>query len=146
VGEALRPDPLPHFAFMTFEHFALNVPDARAHARWYVDHLGFTVARRRDDAPFTHFLADDSGLVIIELYTNPAAPIPDYAAAPPLCFHFAVISRDAAADRARLETAGATFAVEDLLPDGSRLIMLRDPWGVPLQLCQRATPLPSPAS
>lgn len=126
---------------MTFEHFALNVPDARAHAQWYVDHLGFSVVRRRDDAPFTHFLADDSRRVVVELYTNPAAPIPPYAAAHPLCFHFAVISRDAPADRARLESAGATFASEDALPDGSHLIMLRDPWGVPLQLCQRAHPL-----
>ena len=128
---------------MTFEHFALNVPDARAHARWYVDHLGFAVVRRRDDAPFTHFLADDTGRVIVELYTNPAAAIPDYAAAHPLCFHVAFISQNDAADRARLESAGATFASEDALPDGSRLVMLRDPWGVPVQLCQRAQPFAS---
>jgi len=25
--------------------------------------------------------------------------------------------------------------------DGTRLIMLRDPWGLALQLCKRATPL-----
>ncbi len=126
---------------MTFEHFALNVPDARTHARWYVDHLGFTIVRHREDAPFTHFLADDTGRVIVELYTNPAAAIPDYAAAHPLCFHVAFISKNASADRARLESAGATFASEDALPDGSQLVMLRDPWGVPIQLCQRATPL-----
>ena len=125
---------------MKFEHFALNVPDARAHSRWYVDHLGFRIARHRDDSPFTHFLADDAGRVVVELYSNPAAPIPDYAAAHPLVFHFAVVSTDAAADRARLEKAGAVFFAEDALPDGSQLIMLRDPWGVPLQLCQRAKP------
>ncbi len=130
---------------MTFEHFALNVPAARAHARWYVDHLHFNVVRQRDDAPFTHFLADDTGRVIVELYTNPAAPIPPYAATPPLCFHIAIVSHDARADRARLETAGATFAHEDALPDGSLLLMLRDPWGVPLQLCQRSAPLHTPA-
>ncbi len=128
---------------MTFEHFALNVPDAPAHARWYVDHLGFSVVRRREDTPFTHFLADETGRVIIELYSNPAAAIPDYASAHPLCFHVAVVSLDVSADRARLESTGATFASEDALPDGSRLVMLRDPWGVPLQLCQRATPLQS---
>lgn len=126
---------------MKFEHFALNVPDARAHSRWYVEQLGFVVARRREDAPYTHFLADETGRVIVELYTNPAAAVPDYAAAHPLCFHVAVVAADAAAERARLERAGATFAFEDALPDGSRLVMLRDPWGVSLQLCQRATPL-----
>ena len=66
---------------MRFEHFALNVPDVRAHAQWYVDHLGFTVARRREDAPFMHFLADDTGRIIVELYSNPKAPYPAYAQA-----------------------------------------------------------------
>lgn len=125
---------------MKFEHFALNVPDARVMADWYVAHLGFNIVRRRDDAPFTRFLADETGRVVVELYTNPAAAIPAYAAQHPLVFHFAVVSADAAADRARLEKAGAIFFAEDALPDGSRLMMLRDPWGVPLQLCQRVKP------
>ena len=30
----------------------------------------------------------------------------------------------------------------DDLPDGSRLVMLRDPWGVCLQLCRRAQLMP----
>ena len=129
---------------MKFEHFALNVPDTRAHAAWYVAHVGFTVARRRDDAPYTHFLADETGRTVVELYTNPQAAIPNFAATHPLCFHFAVATSDARAERARLEKAGATLAFEDVLPDGSVLIMLRDPWAVPLQLCQRANPFPMP--
>lgn len=127
---------------MRFEHFALNVPDARAHVAWYVQHLGLAVVRRRDEAPYTTFLADESGRVIIELYSNPAAPYPDYGGAHPLVFHCAFVAADAGAERTRLEQAGARFFAEDALPDGSRLIMLRDPWGVPLQLCQRAQPFP----
>jgi len=42
----------------------------------------------------------------------------------------------------RLLAAGATLADNQRLPDGTHLVMLRDPWGVPLQLCKRATPLP----
>lgn len=129
------------FLPMQFEHFALNVPDARRMSRWYVEHLGFRVLRQRDDAPFTHFLADDTGRPIVELYTNATAPIPQYATWPPLCFHFAVVTVDAAAERARLEAAGASFVGEDVSADGSRLIMMRDPWGVALQLCQRTRPL-----
>lgn len=125
---------------MRFEHFALNVPDTRALARWYVDHLGFKIVRQREDAPFTHFLADDSGRVILEAYTNPSAVFTDFPAQHPLVFHVALVSADSHADRARLEKVGATFALEDALPDGSRLVMMRDPWGIPLQLCQRATP------
>ncbi|MCE2861785.1 MAG: VOC family protein [Opitutaceae bacterium] len=125
---------------MRFEHFALNVPDAPAQADWYVRHLGFRVARRLEVPPFTHFLADDGGRVIMELYTNPAAPVPDHARNHPLVFHVAVVAADARAERARLETAGATLFKEDPQPDGSLLIMLRDPWGVALQSGQRARP------
>ncbi|MDE3084686.1 MAG: VOC family protein, partial [Verrucomicrobiota bacterium] len=102
---------------MKFEHFALNVPDARAMSRWYVEHLGLRVVRNRDDAPYTKFLADNTGRVIIEMYTNPAATIPDYGAAHPLCFHVAFIAENATAVRQRLEKAGAKFASEDKLPD-----------------------------
>ena len=125
---------------MRFEHFALNVPDAPAHAAWYVHHLGFKVARRLEAAPFTHFLADDGGRVVMELYTNTAAPMPEHARNHPLVFHVAVVAVDARAERARLEAAGATLFKEDPQSDGSLLIMLRDPWGVALQLCQRMQP------
>ncbi len=125
---------------MIFEHFALNVPDATAHAQWNVDHLGFRVLRRMTAAPFTHFLADDTGRPIVELYSNPAAPMTDFAATAPLTFHYALRTEDAAAERDRLLAAGASHVVDERLPDGSLLVMLRDPWGVPLQLCQRANP------
>lgn len=125
---------------MKFEHFALNVPDVRAQARWYVDHLGFQIVRQRADAPYTHFLADETGRVAVELYSNPTAPYPAYAQQPPLVFHFAVVSADASADQARLIAAGATLAIVEDLADGSRLVMMRDPWGVAVQLCQRTKP------
>lgn len=129
---------------MKFEHFALNVPDVHAHVKWYVEHVGFTIARQRDDPPFMHFLADDTGRIIVELYSNPKAPYPDYALAHPLLFHLAVVAPDAKADCTRPARAGATLFSEDPQPDGSLLIMMRDPWGVPLQLCQRAKPFPMP--
>lgn len=130
---------------MKFEHFALNVPDVRAQAEWLVANLGFTIARKNDVAPYMHFLADETGRVIIELYSNLLDPIPDYKTQHPLRFHLALVSTDTVADRARLEQAGASYFAEDALPDGSRLLMMRDPWGMPLQFCQRAKPFPMPA-
>jgi glyoxylase I family protein len=125
---------------MTFEHFALNVPDSRAMARWYGEHLGLSVARDVGGPAHTLFLSDSTGRVVVELYSNAAAPIPDFAATHPLCFHFALVSLDARADQQRLEAAGARL-VEAVTPaDGSVLLMMRDPWGVPVQLCQRARP------
>lgn len=125
---------------MNFEHFALNVPDVRPHARWYVEHLGFSIARERTDPPYTHFLADESGRVFLELYSNPSQPSLEFAILHPLRFHFAMVAVDALGERARLEKAGAQLVSEEPLPDGTVLVMMRDPWGVPLQLCQRAKP------
>jgi len=127
---------------MRFEHFAINVSDSRAAAAWYVDHLGLNVVRSVENAPYTRFLADDSGRTVIEVYSNPAAPYPDYKNQHWLVFHFALVSTEVEADRARLEKAGATLATIDDLADGSRLIMLRDPWGVCIQLCRRTTRMP----
>jgi len=135
-------DLVAEMARMIFEHFALNVPDARAMSEWYVKHLGFSVARSREEAPYTRFLTDESGRVVVELYSNPSARTLEFETEHPLTFHFAVVSRAADQDRSRLEQAGATFFVEDRLPDGTQLIMLRDPWGLPVQLCQRTNPFP----
>ena len=140
VDRRAPPATLDPAAPMKFEHFALNVPDTRAHTAWYVAHLGFTVARQQTAAPYTTFLADSTGRTVVELYTNPSATLTDFPSQHPLVFHFAVVSTDARADRTRLETAGATLFGEAPQPDGSMLIMLRDPWGVALQLCQRANP------
>ncbi len=127
---------------MKFEHFALNVPDARAHVQWYVKNLGLRIARTRAEAPYTTFLADDSGHVIIELYSNTAAVFPDYSAAHPLCFHVAFVAEDPAKVRDALIAAGGTLAYDESLPDGSYLVMVRDPWGVPIQLVRRVTAFP----
>ena len=127
---------------MKFEHFALNVADARSMSRWYAEHLGFKILRQTEAAPYTHFLADESGRVVLELYSNTAAAMPDYRLAHPLVFHVAVVADEARAEQTRLVAAGATLFQVDSLPDGSLLVMLRDPWGVPLQLCQRAQRFP----
>jgi len=128
---------------MKFEHFALNVPDPVSQADWYVRNLGFSVAHSGGAPAHMTFLADETGRVIVELYNNPAGPVPDYPSMHPLSFHFAVIAKDAVAERVRLEGLGATLLSEGALPDGSVLVMMRDPWGLPLQLVQRAVPLPS---
>lgn len=124
---------------MKFEHFAINVPDARATAKWYVENLGLTIVRQKPDAPYTHFLADNTDRVIIEIYSNPAAPYPDYPKQHQLVFHIAFVATDTKAVRAKLEKAGATFIIEET-PDNSSLLMMRDPWGVALQFCQRSKP------
>ena len=125
---------------MKFEHFAQNVPDPVRMAEWYVAHLGMTTVLSLDHSPHTRFLADESGRVCMELYSNPAAPVHDCRSIHPLTFHVAFETRDAEAERNRLVAAGATDVEVVRPPDGSLLYMLRDPWGLPLQICQRTRP------
>jgi catechol 2,3-dioxygenase-like lactoylglutathione lyase family enzyme len=126
---------------MRIEHLALNVADPVAMAEWYCEHLGFSITRKSENVPFTHFLTDSFGTAMIEIYNNPPKDVPDYAAMNPLLLHIAFVSADPETDKQRLLTAGAKF-VEEVRPDeGSHLIMMRDPWGVPIQLCKRANPM-----
>lgn len=125
---------------MKIEHVAFNVADPVALAAWYVRHLGLRVVRHLPQSAETHFLADDERTVL-EIYRNPPDQVPDYRAMDPLLFHLAFASADPEADAARLVAAGAVRVAEVRPPDGSLLLMLRDPWGIALQLCRRARPL-----
>lgn len=127
---------------MKFEHLALNVPDAAAMAAWYMEHCQMQAVIAMQQPPYTHFLADSTGRTIAEIYSNPQAPFPDYASQHPLCLHVAFAVQNAGQSMERLMAAGAAPVSDQTLEDGTRLIMLRDPWGIALQLVQRAQPLP----
>lgn len=126
---------------MIFEHFALNVSNPVEMGRWYVDNLEMKIVRSIDKPPFTRFLSDKTGRVVLEIYSNKNAKIRDHKNAHPLEFHFAFMVEDAVTLKNKLLNAGATLEEDLKLDDGSNLVMLRDPFGVPLQLCKRGTPL-----
>jgi glyoxylase I family protein len=128
---------------MRVEHIALNVHDPNAMARWYVDHLGFTIKRRVMEPPWAHFLVDEHGTFMLEIYGNQNFPIPDYAATPPATLHLAFLADDIEAEIARLVRAGATLVGNGVvsLPGGDAMAFLRDPWGLTLQLVKRAQPM-----
>jgi catechol 2,3-dioxygenase-like lactoylglutathione lyase family enzyme len=128
------------------EHFALNVTDPVAAAAWYVRHLGMRVVRSLGEPSYTHFLADGSQRVVVEMYGHTKAPVPDYGAMDTLVFHIAFVTADVRATRERLLAAGASSAGDlTTTPAGGEVTFLRDPWGVPLQLVKRAVPLMKPA-
>ena len=123
---------------LKIEHVAFNVEDPLAMGRWYVEHLGFRVKRRTVEPPYAHFLADDSETVMIEIYKNDQASVPDYHSTNPLVLHLALVSDDIESDVRRLTSAGATLAGEiQVTPQGDQLAMLRDPWGFAIQLVKR---------
>ena len=125
-----------------FEHLAVNVDDPVAMAEWYCAHLGMSVARRGEAPDHMHFLADASGRLVLEIYRALPDQVPDYGDMHPLLLHIAFATEDAAADVERLVAAGCTALGGVRVNDaGDHMAMLRDPWGLALQLCQRAEPM-----
>jgi glyoxylase I family protein len=126
---------------MKMEHVALNMSDPMAIAAWYKKHLGFEIVRSMDTPPYTHFLRESGGTVMLEIYHNPPDQVPSYSQMNPLLLHLAFVSDNPEADKLVLLAAGAMLVKEEHLTDGSHLVMMRDPWGLAIQLCQRGTPL-----
>ncbi len=127
---------------MKIEHLAWNVEDPISVARWYVENLGLTVKRKIDSPPWVHFLADDSGTVMLELYGNTSVDVVGFREIEVMALHLALVSDDIEADMARLTAAGGAQDGEISTNDaGDRLGMVRDPWGFCLQLVQRTRPM-----
>jgi glyoxylase I family protein len=128
---------------MKIEHVALLVEDPVAMARWYEDHLGLRTVRSSGPPADARFLADTEGESVLEIYRG-GPPSPDYRAMDPLLLHVAFATRDVPSTRARLIAAGATPEGEvKVLPSGDEMAMLRDPWGLAIQLANRKQPLVS---
>ncbi len=127
---------------MIIEHIALNVPEPELMAAWYLEELNLKMAREVIEPAYMAFLADDAGQTVLELYHNPEGEIPDFASMSVYSFHIALKVDDISAEIERLIKAGAAFAapIEDR-PNGDRLGFVRDPWGITLQLVERAEPL-----
>lgn len=126
---------------MKIEHVALQVGEPAAMADWYVRHLGFQVRRSTDTPVAARFLADDSGAVMLELYYNPQFPVPDYKNMSPTIMHVAFVCPDVAGTVERLLAAGATHLSGPEVSGGDEFAMLRDPWGLPIQLALRKNPM-----
>src|SRR4051794_16741429 len=111
-------------------------------ADWYARNLGCSVARSGGAPAHGRFLLDENKRVMLEIYRNPKASVPDYTTIDPLLLLLAFLTKDPVADRDRLVKAGATV-VDDISTTeaGDELLMLRDPWGVALQLVKRASPM-----
>jgi glyoxylase I family protein len=129
---------------MKIEHVGYMVQEPGRVAAWYCQNLGFRVAREMQVSPFTTFLVDAGGVGMLEIYNNPLARVPDYASMDPLVFHvaFDIGGESIEGARDRLLAGGATLYSDRMLtPAGDQLVMLRDPWGMAIQLAKRQTPM-----
>jgi predicted enzyme related to lactoylglutathione lyase len=127
---------------MKIEHFAYMVEDPGAVARWYCENLGFEIRRSNPERPWAHWLADSSGSTMIEIYNNARCTVPDYASQDPLLMHLAFVCDEVEKTLERLCRSGCSVETPpERTPAGDYLAMLRDPWGLSIQLCQRAQPM-----
>jgi glyoxylase I family protein len=122
---------------MKIEHVAFQVADPAAMTDWYVKHLGFSVRRSSDGPTVARFMADDSGSVMLEVYRNLSVPVPDYGSMDPALLHIAFVCEDVAETIARLTAAGASLVRGPEILGEDELAMLRDPWGLAIQLAKR---------
>ena len=130
------------YADMKIEHVALQVPEPTKLADWYAAHLQMRVVRSFGSPAHARFIADSTGQTVLEVYNNPKATVTDYRKLDPLHLHVAFAVTDVLAARQRLLAVGATMEGEVSVTDtGDTLAMLRDPWGVPVQLVKRSQPL-----
>jgi len=124
------------------EHVAINVEDPAAMARWYRDNLNMKIVREGPPPANMRFISDAGGNMMLELYNNPPDEVPDYPSMNPLSLHIAFMVDDVKAIMKKLIAAGATIAVDrSTTPAGDELVILRDPWGVPIQFLKRAKPM-----
>jgi glyoxylase I family protein len=124
------------------EHVALNVSAPVEMARWYAANLDMQIVREGPPPINSRFIADAGGHTMIEVYTNPPDAVPDYTSMDPLQLHLAFMVDDVEAIRSRLIEAGATpVDTVTVTVAGDRLAILRDPWGLAIQLVCRANPM-----
>jgi len=126
---------------MVFEHFALNISNPLKFVEWYTTHCNMKIIKSMDVPPYTHFLADKTGRSVIEVYLNNSAKIPDHSKNHYLEFHFAFKEENVSDLKNKLIAAGAEFLDEVKLDNGTQIVTLRDPFGIPIQLCKRVPPL-----
>lgn len=123
---------------MKIEHIAFVVEDPDAVAKWYCENMGMRLVRQGPPPVKMTFLADSEDHTMFEVYAQPSIETTDYHAMHHLALHFAFYTDEIEADFERLKAAGATVVQEPSPTDaGDTLAMLRDPWGVAVQLVKR---------
>ncbi len=121
-----------------FEHIALNVADPLKTAEWYRDNLGFIIVRQGGEPNYTTFVSDPNGKMMFEFFKNADYPFQNFNDWHFMSIHVAFNCSDIAAIKKKLFAAGAVLAEELKKTDsGDQVMMLRDPWGLPIQFVQR---------
>ena len=134
-----RVKPMLGFVGLYPEHFAMNVVDSRKEAKWYADNLGFVILQEGSAPGYGMFISDAGKNMMFELYQNKNFPMINFDSVSYQTFHVAFVVHDIQTVKDALVAAGAKVA-EDMkkTPSGDDVLMVRTPWGLPIQFVKRA--------
>jgi len=125
-----------------FEHIALNVDDPGKVAAWYRDNMGMKIVQAGEKFDSKRFVSDAGGNMMFELYHSRKAPTPNWGAVHNHTLHIAFAVDDVQAMHDKLIAAGAKPDWEvETTGEGDVITIVRDPWGIPIQLVKRAKPM-----
>lgn len=123
---------------ISIEHVAIAAQDTDALARWYCEHLGFSVRNKNDRTPPQYFLAQGDGPVLLELIPAGDSPRAERRENDPGHSHFAFHVSDFDETHRRLAGAGIRFTgPPNVRPDGTKLAFFYDGEGNLLQIVYR---------
>jgi glc operon protein GlcG len=133
-----RQKPMLEFAEVRPEHFAINVADSRAKAKWYAENLDMKIVKEGTAPDYGMFVADLKDNMMIEIYQKSSAPLFEDEKTHVSTFHAAFITENITAVKDKLLAAGAKLITDiTKTPAGDKVLMFRDPWGQPLQIVER---------
>ncbi|MDH7603336.1 MAG: VOC family protein [Melioribacter sp.] len=125
-----------------FEHIGINVKDPITAARWYSENLNMKILREGTAPNYSTFVADSSIHMMIEFNYNKDFPTIDSLNFNYDSFHLAFCVFNINMIKEKLLNAGATVLSDLRKTDsGDQVLVLKDPWGLPIQFVQRVKPM-----
>ena len=124
------------------QHIGFNVYNPIEVSNWYIQNLGMKLIRQGNAPEHVTFIADSGNNMEIEFYNKEKFHKIEFQKIDVLTFHFAFLTDNINLIESKLITAGAKLVEKTTkTPTGDKVAMLRDPWGMPLQLVQRSNPM-----
>ncbi len=137
-----RVNPMLKYKGIFFEHLAINLEDSRAKAKWYTENLGMKIMKEGKAPNYGMFIADEGENMMLELYQNKVFPVINFSEINHMSVHLAFMADDIEATKESLLKSSAKL-VEDInkTAGGDFVLMMRDPWGQPIQFVKRLEPM-----
>lgn len=125
-----------------FEHIGVNVSDPKSAARWYVSNLNMEIVKESELPNYSAFVADSAHHMMIEFNYSKDFPTMSELNFNFDSFHLAFSVHNIQQIKEKLLSRGAILLSDIRKTDsGDYVLVLKDPWGLPIQFVQRVKPM-----